>query len=113
MIKAAYRRRAGKHAGSRCPAAAIGFHLRHRNIASPKPTRLQGQFHLVEIEDTIARQRRDRRSNRPGPLHCQPLTKTLVEFRMLDEVRSERSYRLAAAVLSFCHAVRMGSRVLK
>ena len=41
------------------------------------------------------------------------LTKTLVEFGMLDEVRSERSYRLAAAVLSLGHAVRMGSPVLK
>jgi DNA-binding IclR family transcriptional regulator len=41
------------------------------------------------------------------------LTKTLVEFGMLDEVRSERSYRLAATLLSFGHAVRMGSPVLK
>jgi DNA-binding IclR family transcriptional regulator len=41
------------------------------------------------------------------------LTKTLVEFGMLDEVRTERSYRLAATVLSLGHAVRMGSPVLK
>src|SRR5690349_11044042 len=41
------------------------------------------------------------------------LTKTLVEFGMLDEVRAERSYRLAASVLSFGHAVRMGSPVLR
>jgi len=41
------------------------------------------------------------------------LTRTLVEFGMLDEVRSDRNYRLAAAVLSFGHAVRMGSPVLK
>lgn len=41
------------------------------------------------------------------------LTKTLVEFGMLDEVRIERTYRLAAAVLSLGHAVRMGSPVLK
>jgi len=41
------------------------------------------------------------------------LTKTLVEFGMLDEVRAERTYRLAAAVLSLGHAVRMGSPVLK
>jgi DNA-binding IclR family transcriptional regulator len=41
------------------------------------------------------------------------LTKTLVEFGMLDEVRTERSYRLAAAVLSLGHAVRVGSPVLK
>ncbi|UGY06423.1 IclR family transcriptional regulator [Bradyrhizobium quebecense] len=41
------------------------------------------------------------------------LTKTLVEFGMLDEVRTERNYRLAAAVLSLGHAVRMGSPVLK
>ncbi len=40
------------------------------------------------------------------------LTKTLVTFGMLDEVRAERSYRLAAALLSFGHAVRMGSPVL-
>jgi DNA-binding IclR family transcriptional regulator len=32
---------------------------------------------------------------------------------MLDEVRPERSYRLAPAVLSFGHAFRMGSPVLK
>ena len=41
------------------------------------------------------------------------LTKTLVDFGMLDEVRTERTYRLAAAVLSLGHAVRMGSPVLK
>lgn len=41
------------------------------------------------------------------------LTKTLVEFGMLDEVRIERNYRLSAAVLSLGHAVRMGSPVLK
>jgi DNA-binding IclR family transcriptional regulator len=41
------------------------------------------------------------------------LTKTLVEFGMLDEVRADRNYRLAAAVLSLGHAVRMGSPVLK
>jgi len=40
------------------------------------------------------------------------LTKTLVAFGMLDEVPAERSYRLAAALLSFGHAVRMGSPVL-
>lgn len=41
------------------------------------------------------------------------LTKTLVRFGMLDDVRTERSYRLAATVLSFGHALRMGSPVLK
>ncbi|WP_247507801.1 helix-turn-helix domain-containing protein [Bradyrhizobium sp. 1] len=41
------------------------------------------------------------------------LTKTLVNFGMLKEVRTERIYRLAAAVLSLAHAVRMGSPVLK
>lgn len=41
------------------------------------------------------------------------LTKTLVDFGMLNEVRTERTYRLAAAVLSLGHAVRMGSPVLK
>lgn len=41
------------------------------------------------------------------------LTKTLVDFGMLDEVRTERTYRLAAAVLSLGYAVRMGSPVLK
>jgi DNA-binding IclR family transcriptional regulator len=41
------------------------------------------------------------------------LTKTLVDFGMLDEVRTERTYRLAAAVLSLGHAVRMGSPVLR
>lgn len=41
------------------------------------------------------------------------LTKTLVAFGMLDEVRTERTYRLAAAVLSLGHAVRMGSPVIK
>lgn len=41
------------------------------------------------------------------------LTKTLVAFGMLDEVSSERTYRLAAAVLSLGHAVRVGSPVLK
>lgn len=41
------------------------------------------------------------------------LTRTLVAFGMLDEVRTERSYRLAPAVLSLGHAVRMGSPVLK
>lgn len=40
------------------------------------------------------------------------LTKTLVAFGMLDEIQSERSYRLAAAVLSLGYAVRMGSPVL-
>jgi DNA-binding IclR family transcriptional regulator len=40
------------------------------------------------------------------------LTKTLVEFGMLDQVRAERNYRLAAAVLSLGHAVRTGSPVL-
>ena len=41
------------------------------------------------------------------------LTRTLVESGMLEDVRTERSYRLAAAVLSLAHAVRMGSPVLK
>ena len=41
------------------------------------------------------------------------LTKTLVDFGMLDEVQTERTYRLAAAVISLGHAVRMGSPVLK
>lgn len=41
------------------------------------------------------------------------LTRTLVAFGMLDEARSERNYRLSAAVLSLGHAVRMGSPVLK
>lgn len=41
------------------------------------------------------------------------LTKTLVDFGMLDEVRTERNYRLSAAVLSLGHAVRVGSPVLK
>jgi len=41
------------------------------------------------------------------------LTKTLVAFGMLDEIRAERNYRLAAAVLSFGHAVRMGSPALR
>jgi DNA-binding IclR family transcriptional regulator len=40
------------------------------------------------------------------------LAKTLVAFGMLDDVPAERSYRLAAAVLSFGHAARMGSPVL-
>ena len=40
------------------------------------------------------------------------LTKTLVAFGMLDEVRAERNYRLSAAVLSLGHAVRVGSPVL-
>src|ERR1700761_8684005 len=40
------------------------------------------------------------------------LTKTLVESGLLDEVASERNYRLSAAVLSFGHAVRVGSPVL-
>lgn len=41
------------------------------------------------------------------------LTKTLVHVGMLDENRTDRSYRLAAAVLSLGHAVRVGSPVLK
>jgi len=41
------------------------------------------------------------------------LTKTLVEAGILDQVRTERNYRIAAAVLSLGHAVRMGSPVLK
>lgn len=41
------------------------------------------------------------------------LTKSLVNFGMLDEVPTDRAYRLAAAVLSLGHAVRMGSPVLK
>ena len=41
------------------------------------------------------------------------LTKTLVNLGMLDEVRTQRNYRLSAAVLSFGHVVRMGSPVLK
>ena len=41
------------------------------------------------------------------------LTKTLVAFGMLDEIRAERNYRLAAAVLSLGHAVRMGSPALR
>lgn len=41
------------------------------------------------------------------------LTKTLVGFGMLDEVRTERNYRLSAAVLSLGHAVRAGSPVLR
>lgn len=41
------------------------------------------------------------------------LTKTLVDFGMLDEVPVERNYRLAASVLSLGHAVSMGSPVFK
>ncbi|MGJ4946245.1 IclR family transcriptional regulator [Bradyrhizobium sp. HKCCYLS1011] len=41
------------------------------------------------------------------------LTKTLVDYGMLDEIRASRNYRLAAAVLSLGHAVRMGSPVLQ
>lgn len=40
------------------------------------------------------------------------LTRTLVQAGMLDDVRSERAYRLAAATLSFAHAMRMSSPVL-
>lgn len=40
------------------------------------------------------------------------LTRTLVRSGMLDEVRSERAYRLAAAMISFGHAVRVSSPVL-
>jgi DNA-binding IclR family transcriptional regulator len=40
------------------------------------------------------------------------LTRTLVDAGLLDDVRSERAYRLAASVLSFGHAVRVGSPVL-
>jgi len=40
------------------------------------------------------------------------LTRTLVNAGMLDEVRSHRAYRLAGAVISFGHAVRVGSPVL-
>jgi DNA-binding IclR family transcriptional regulator len=41
------------------------------------------------------------------------LTRTLVNSGILDEVQPERAYRLAAAVVSLGHAVRMGSPVLK
>lgn len=41
------------------------------------------------------------------------LTRTLVNSGMLDEVQPERAYRLAAAVVSLGHAVRVGSPVLK
>lgn len=41
------------------------------------------------------------------------LTRTLVAGGMLDEVRTERAYRLAAAMISLGHAVRVGSPVLK
>jgi DNA-binding IclR family transcriptional regulator len=41
------------------------------------------------------------------------LTRTLVQSGMLDEVRSERAYRLAAAVISFGHAMRVSSPVLR
>ncbi|MDF0520509.1 helix-turn-helix domain-containing protein [Bradyrhizobium yuanmingense] len=40
------------------------------------------------------------------------LTRTLVNSGMLDEVRSERAYRLAASVISIGHAMRTGSPVL-
>ena len=40
------------------------------------------------------------------------LTRTLVQTGMLDDVRSERAYRLAAAVISFGHAMRMSSPIL-
>nr|WP_249156698.1 helix-turn-helix domain-containing protein [Bradyrhizobium diazoefficiens] len=40
------------------------------------------------------------------------LTRTLVNSGMLDEVRSERTYRLAASVISIGHAMRTGSPVL-
>ena len=40
------------------------------------------------------------------------LTRTLVQSGMLDDVRSERAYRLAAAVISFGHAMRVSSPVL-
>lgn len=40
------------------------------------------------------------------------LTRTLVNAGMLDDVRSHRAYRLATAVISFGHAVRVGSPVL-
>ncbi len=40
------------------------------------------------------------------------LTRTLVQTGMLDDVRSERAYRLAATVISFGHAMRMSSPIL-
>ena len=40
------------------------------------------------------------------------LTRTLVNSGMLDEVRTDRAYRLAAPVISFGHAMRTGSPVL-
>ncbi|MBH5398758.1 helix-turn-helix domain-containing protein [Bradyrhizobium sp. CNPSo 4010] len=40
------------------------------------------------------------------------LTRTLVYSGMLDQVRSERAYRLAASVISIGHAMRTGSPVL-
>ena len=38
------------------------------------------------------------------------LTRTLVQSGMLDDVRNERAYRLAASVISFGHAVPRTSR---
>ncbi|MDH2347476.1 helix-turn-helix domain-containing protein [Bradyrhizobium sp. SSUT77] len=40
------------------------------------------------------------------------LTRTLVNSGMLDEVRTDRTYRLAASVISVGHAMRTGSPVL-
>jgi DNA-binding IclR family transcriptional regulator len=40
------------------------------------------------------------------------LTRTLVNSGMLDEVRTDRTYRLAASVISMSHAMRTGSPVL-
>ena len=41
------------------------------------------------------------------------LTRTLVNSGMLDDVPGQRAYRLAASVMSFGHAMRVGSPVLK
>ena len=41
------------------------------------------------------------------------LTRTLVETGLLEHVRTERAYRLAAPLLSFAHAMRAGSSVLQ
>src|ERR1041384_105638 len=40
------------------------------------------------------------------------LTRTLVNSGMLDEVRHQRTYRLAASVISIGHAMRTGSPLL-
>jgi DNA-binding IclR family transcriptional regulator len=41
------------------------------------------------------------------------LTRTLVECGLLEPIPHERAYRLAGPVLSFAHAMRMGSPVLR